>query len=467
MALRSLSCLQIKGLNIMNTQVLSEQIAQWATTLPPMTDVFDDDKAALTQFCDQAEWLIKALGAKCDMSQPQLVMLNTVLASGRKVRQQFCARHALLLAQTLCGQTQAHRSLSDFAYAGAALVPGLLPNVEQMAVEQALVQQPKLGREADQGIFFSQLLAHPQAGKMLLEAQLLPTQRALTLLTEFESGELIDLGKVTIELKGDGAHVTFVNPEVLNAEDNQLIASFETAVDLALLSDKVRVGILRGGVVTHPRYRNKRIFSAGINLKHINQGKLAYADFLMGRELGYIHKMIRGIQLKDGDECHSIEKPWIGVVDTFAIGGGMQLLFACDLVIAADDSYACLPAANEGIVPGVSNLRLPRMASGRLAQQVILHGKRIFATSAEATLVFDQVVTQGQMAQTISDGIKQMAASAVIPNRRMLRISQEPLSLFQSYMAEFAMAQVERLYSLDVADKTARFISKNSTGENK
>jgi thioesterase DpgC len=43
------------------------------------------------------------------------------------------------------------------------------------------------------------------------------------------------------------------------AEDNQQVDDMETAVDLALLDPDVRVGLLRGGEMSHPRYRGKRV----------------------------------------------------------------------------------------------------------------------------------------------------------------------------------------------------------------
>jgi (3,5-dihydroxyphenyl)acetyl-CoA 1,2-dioxygenase len=51
-------------------------------------------------------------------------------------------------------------------------------------------------------------------------------------------------------------------------------------------------------------------------------------DFMLRRELGPMHKMLRGHWLGPGHAAlpETKEKPWIGAVDTFAIGGGLQLL---------------------------------------------------------------------------------------------------------------------------------------------
>jgi enoyl-CoA hydratase/carnithine racemase len=47
----------------------------------------------------------------------------------------------------------------------------------------------------------------------------------------------------------------------------------------------------------------------------------------------------------------SIEKLWISGVETFAIGGGCQILLATDFNIAGRDAYMTLPARKEGIIP--------------------------------------------------------------------------------------------------------------------
>ena len=57
-----------------------------------------------------------------------------------------------------------------------------------------------------------------------------------------------------------------------------------------------------------------------------------------------------------------IEKPWLAVVESFAIGGGCQLLCVMDRVIAEPGAYFNLPASKEGFIPGSANLRLPRLA---------------------------------------------------------------------------------------------------------
>src|SRR6185437_17013373 len=80
-----------------------------------------------------------------------------------------------------------------------------------------------------------------------------------------------------------------------NAEDECLVNDLEVAVDLALLDQSIAVGVLRGGIMTHPRYAGRRVFSAGINLKKLRKGEISFIGFLMRREFGFISKIIHGL----------------------------------------------------------------------------------------------------------------------------------------------------------------------------
>lgn len=247
--------------------------------------------------------------------------------------------------------------------------------------------------------------------------------------------------------------------DCLNAEDNRQVEDMETAVDLALLDPGVQVGLVRGGEVSHPRYRGKRIFSAGINLKALHSGDISLVDFLLRRELGYLSKLHRGLLAGDAASWHSpvIEKPWVAAVDTFAIGGGMQLTLVFDHVVAASDAYFSLPAAKEGIVPGVANFRLARFTGPRLARDIILRGRRIWAIEPAARLLVDDVAEPAKLDSVIEDSLELLQAPAVTANRRMLNLAEESPAEFRRYMAQFAVQQALRLYSSDVISKVGRF----------
>jgi thioesterase DpgC len=339
-----------------------------------------------------------------------------------------------------------------------------------MAEERSRLQADKEGREIDQGIFFHSLLRLPDTGIHMIESALKPSARAKDLLPRFCREGRLDLGSVLLEVRDRAAHLTVNNSHCLNAEDDRLIDDMETAVDLTLLNDDIQVGVLRGGIMSHPRYMGRRVFSAGINLKALHAGQISFVDFLLRRELGYINKITRGLILEESNEgqgwrvCRKvIEKPWIAAVDSFAIGGGAQLLLVFDRVIGASDSYFSLPAAQEGIVPGFANQRLGRLLGSRKARQVVLHGRKIWAHEQDAELLFDEVVDTSELDAAVERSVRQLSNPAVIANRHMLNLAEEPVELFRQYAAEFALVQAERLYSQDVLEKVRGFSVEHGT----
>jgi thioesterase DpgC len=172
---------------------------------------------------------------------------------------------------------------------------------------------------------------------------------------------------------------------------------------------------------------------------------------------------VRGLHDDDPDRwTPPVEKPWVAAVDTFAIGGGCQLLLVFDHVLAASDAYLSLPAAAEGIVPGAGNLRLGRIAGTRLARQVILGGRRLSAGEPDARLLIDEVVPPAEMDEAVERSLDRLSGDAVVANRRMINLAEEPLDGLRVYLAEFALEQALRIHAGDVIDKVDRFAERSA-----
>jgi len=190
--------------------------------------------------------------------------------------------------------------------------------------------------------------------------------------------------------------------------------------------------VLRGGVVEHPRYAGRRIFGAGLNLTHLYRGQISYLFFAV-RDLGLVHKVYRGLSQPE------TEKVWIAAAETFAIGGGCQLLLAVDHILAEQGCRCTLPARNEGIIPGAANLRLPRFVGDRRARQAILSDRELRPEE-----LADDIVAPGEMDAMIERTAAHLASAGAVSgvaNRRALRVAQEPLDIFRAYMATYCREQ--------------------------
>lgn len=414
---------------------------------------------AVTAAGAELDALVAGCPAPSERSAQQRAAVTAARGRARDLKDAFLGAYAERLYDEVTDGRRRFLRLDEVCAAAATAVPGLVPTRKQADAELLLPPAEKDGLDVDQSILVSHLLRSAVAGPHLLEAMRRPTLRAQGLLPGFLRTGGVELRSVRVDVHDGAAHLTMQRDDCLNAEDNDQVEDMETAVDLALLAPSVRVGVIRGGVMTHPRYAGRRVFSAGINLKCLHAGRISYVDFLLRRELGYLAKLLHGLSGErdrawDGEP---VQKPWIAAVDTFAIGGGAQLLHACDRVIAERDAFYSLPAAQEGIIPGLGNLRLGRVAGGRLARQVILAGRRVAASEPAGALLFDEVVPAEEMDAAIAAEVARMDSPAVVTNRRMLNLAEEPQELLRSYLAEFAVQQARRLYSEDVMNKVTRF----------
>jgi (3,5-dihydroxyphenyl)acetyl-CoA 1,2-dioxygenase len=281
----------------------------------------------------------------------------------------------------------------------------------------------------------------------LCHAMLSPKQEAIDRLQEFTKTGVIDFGPARLERKGKTAIVTIQNPRFLNAEDDDTLADTETAADLAIVDPMSEICVLRGGVVEHPKYKDRHVFCSGINLTHLYHGKIPFLWYIR-RDMGVVNKMMRGLAMgtRSPDEIHggTHEKPWVAQVDVFAIGGGCQYLLAMDYVVAGSDAYMTLPARKEGIIPGAANLRMPRFVGDRITRQAILMGRRLDCDTPEGRMICDLIVPPGEIDAAIARVVDDFTGSGVVSaagNRRAIRVGEEPLDLFRRYMAVYCREQ--------------------------
>ncbi|HEX7206237.1 MAG TPA: enoyl-CoA hydratase/isomerase family protein [Xanthobacteraceae bacterium] len=371
----------------------------------------------------------------------------------REAKEAFFRRHAVAMYDAVTENCTLPLRVSEVVYDAAERFPTLLPTRKQIDAERALKKQiAKEGLEIDQGVFIAHVLADERCGMHLVHAMLRPKREAEELLPEFRRTGRVAIGDTTVERKDNVGTVTHGNRAFLNAEDDGAMAAMETAVDLVLLDDRIQVGVLRGGLLQHPKYQGKRIFNAGINLTHLYYGQISFIEFIMERELGLLNKIYRGHSNPDrrSDQLEDVvEKPWLAVVDSFAIGGGCQLLGVMDRVIAEPGAYFNLPASKEGFIPGSANLRLPRLTGIQQARHGIFFEKKFYAGTPEGTLICDEVVEAADMDAAIERNTKQMIAAgftSTVSNRKALRVGQEPWDVYRRYMAVYSRQQAFCFY---------------------
>jgi (3,5-dihydroxyphenyl)acetyl-CoA 1,2-dioxygenase len=404
-------------------------VTDWAASAPATDGAYGPVTQAVCAFLVRGQELASRLPDAREA-------INGILDG---VRDAFLRSHAADVYDTLTDSCTRPLRVEELVYQAAAAFPGLAPTPADMDAERGRMLADKHGIEFAQGLLVGHVLALPRAGRHLIGAMLRPVPEAFEHLGELRATGAVDLGPVRVTRRGRAGVLELRNPRHLNAEDDLTLGRTECAVDMILLDPGIEVGVIRGGVVEHPRHPGERVFGSGINLTRLYHGRIDFLFYLI-RDLGYVNKIYRGIAL----ERDAIEKLWIAAVERYAVGGACQLLHVVDHVLATRGSRLFLPARKEGIIPGASNLRLPRFVGDRAARQAILSGREWTAGEPDAALLCDEVVEPGELDRALEARIDALTNSGLVnaaANRSALRAGQEPLDLFREYMAAFSVEQ--------------------------
>jgi thioesterase DpgC len=412
----------------------------------------EDDAGLVRAACARARDLLARMPLRSQRDAAQKRAGETLVHLCAAAVRDLFRRYATLLFARITDEGRRSLRVDDLLWEAAALLPGILPSQAELANEATRMQKDKDGLEIPQGLFVSQVMSDRACGLHLVRAMLRPRADSLRLLDDFVRTGKADLGTIRVEVEGETAYVYIHNERYLNSEDDTTVGPMETAVDLVLLHPSVRMGVLRGSVVDHPKYQGRRVFCSGINLTRIYQGKQSYLSFLY-RNLALHSKIYRGILAHDVPDSLdaatnepelTLEKLWVAVVETFAIGGGCQVLLVVDHVIAEQGAYFNLPARKEGILPGAANMRLPRFVGERLAREAILFDKTFQADTPEGRMLANEVVPRERIDDAVRACVVNATGSGMVSagaNRKAMRVQTEPMDKFREYMATYARDQ--------------------------
>ena len=167
-----------------------------------------------------------------------------------------------------------------------------------------------------------------------------------------------------IQRRGSAAWLWMNRPEVRNALSDELLGALETAFDVLEAHAEARVLVLAG--------RGPAFCSGGDLAKMEKAAKMTKSR--SRREAARFAKLLY--------RMHSYPKPIVARVHGPAFAGGMGLVAACDLVVAADEAEFALPESRIGLVPAMISPYLVRAMGARQARRYILTGERLAAREA-------------------------------------------------------------------------------------
>ncbi len=211
--------------------------------------------------------------------------------------------------------------------------------------------------------------------------------------------------EVIVERHGDRVQVIRLNrPHVKNAINAAVARGVAAAIDEAQAADEIRVVILTG---------SGGVFSSGMDLK----------SFLTGETAEVGERGVCGITVDPP------EKPVIGAVEGWALAAGLELVLACDLVIAGESARFGLPEVKRAIVAGGGGaMLLPRRVPLALAMEMLLTGDPVDAARAAAMGLINEVVPDGRAlgrALELAGRIAQNGPLAIRATKAIVRQSRD------------------------------------------
>ena len=173
------------------------------------------------------------------------------------------------------------------------------------------------------------------------------------------------MAALELERRGAAAWLWLNRPEVRNALDSEIQQLLEKNLKELQSRADVRVVVLAG---------RGAAFSAGGNLNRMERAaKMTKAK--NRKEAGRFAALLYRL--------YTFPKPVVARVQGAAFAGGMGLVAACDLVIAAEEAEFCLPEVRIGLVPAMISPYIARALGASQTRRYMLTGERLSAPEAQ------------------------------------------------------------------------------------
>ncbi|HUA34300.1 MAG TPA: enoyl-CoA hydratase-related protein [Candidatus Binataceae bacterium] len=201
------------------------------------------------------------------------------------------------------------------------------------------------------------------------------------------------------------ATLTVNRPNALNALNRNVLEEISRVIREVRHDPSVRVLIVTGA--------GDRAFVAGADIAAMS--KMSATDGLEFGRLG--HRVMESFE--------DLAIPVIAAVNGFALGGGLELALACDLIIASEKARFGQPEINLGLIPGFGGTqRLPHRIGHNKARELIMTGEMFDAKTALEWGLANQVVPADQLmttARQLADKLVTKSAFALRQAKAALR----------------------------------------------
>ncbi len=201
--------------------------------------------------------------------------------------------------------------------------------------------------------------------------------------------------------------LTINRPTALNALNRSVLEQIAHVLREVRHDSSTRVLIVTGA--------GDRAFVAGADIAAM--AKMSAVEGLEFSRLG--HRVMQTFE--------DLPIPVIAAVNGFALGGGLELAMACDLIIASEKARFGQPEINLALIPGFGGTqRLPHRIGQAKARELVMTGDMIDAKTALALGLVGQVVAPEQLmdaARKLAEKLASKSAFALRQAKAALRAS--------------------------------------------
>lgn len=247
---------------------------------------------------------------------------------------------------------------------------------------------------------------------------------------------------VSMRREDDLVWLTIERPDVMNCLSFPTLKRLRTLCETLREDLSIRVILLTGA--------GTRSFCAGADLK---ERKTMPAE--------RVPEFVRNIR-RTMDDIEALPQPTIAVVNGFAFGGGVELLLACDLRVAAPHASFGLTETTLAIIPGAGGTqRLPRLVGRSRAKDLILTGRKIDCVEAERIGLVNRIAPEGQLSECAREVARSIADNGPVAVRAAKAAIDQGCEMPMSKGLEFEARCYERvLPTQDRLEALAAFAEK-------
>jgi enoyl-CoA hydratase/carnithine racemase len=250
----------------------------------------------------------------------------------------------------------------------------------------------------------------------------------------------------TVTTQGAVSVVTLNRPERLNAISGELLEDFHRALDQVNRDASVHAIVIAG---------EGRAFCAGDDLKEFD--RQSESDASIREHIERIQRITRDLMFND--------KPVIGAIHGFAVGGGFEWLLNCDMVVAADDLVCFFPemAWGQFVTGGVTYL-LPQSVGYQRAMELWLLGERQGAQQLLAMGIVNRVVPRDVVLDTALEIAQRIAGVSRQSVSMLKRLVNRDLTTALAHSMDLETdATIDAFKNPDAAERVAAFAKRKSS----